>query len=67
MSSRCMSPSKMEGTGCSRVGEHWYQFYDAKPLIDLSEQELKKGLDRFAGVDVQKTRNVDFAARSSVC
>ena len=29
------------------------EFYDGKPWIDLSEQELKKGLETFAGVDVQ--------------
>ena len=26
--------------------------YDGKPWIDLSEQELKKGLEKIAGVDV---------------
>ena len=31
------------------------EFYDGKPWIDLSEQELKKGLEKFAGVDVQQT------------
>ena len=36
------------------------QFYDGKPWIDLSEQELKKGLEKFAGVDVQQTSDVDF-------
>ena len=66
MRSKCMSPSKMEETGCSRVGERWYQFYDAKPWIDLFEQELRKGLEKLAGVDVQKTSNADFAARSTV-
>ena len=62
-----MSPSKMEKTGCSRVGERSYQLYDAKPWIDLFEQELRKGLEKLAGDDVQKASNVDFAARSSVC
>ena len=38
------------------------EFYDGKPWIDLSEQELKKGLEKFAGVDVQPTSDVDFAA-----
>ena len=28
------------------------EFYDGKPWIDLSEQELKKGLEIVAGVDV---------------
>ena len=32
----------------------------AKPWIDLSEQELKKGLQTFAGVDVQQTSDMDF-------
>ena len=27
------------------------EFYDGKPWIDLSELELKKGLEDFAGVD----------------
>ena len=31
------------------------EFYDGKPWIDLSEEELKKGLETFAGVDVQQT------------
>ena len=43
------------------------EFYDGKPWIDLSELELRKGLEKFAGVDVQQTSDVDFAARSSVC
>ena len=30
------------------------EFYDGKPWIDLSELELKKGLEKFAGVDVQR-------------
>ena len=36
------------------------EFYDRKPWIDLSEQELKKGLETFTGVDVQQTSDVDF-------
>ena len=28
------------------------EFYDGKSWIDLSETELKKGLEKFAGVDV---------------
>ena len=36
------------------------EFYDGKPWIDLSERELKKGLEKFAGVDVQQTSDVDF-------
>ena len=36
------------------------EFYDGKPWIDLSEQELKKGLEKFAGVDVHQTSDVDF-------
>ena len=36
------------------------EFYDGKPWIDLSEQELKKGLETFAGVVVQQTSDVDF-------
>ena len=34
------------------------EFYDGKPSIDLSKQELKKGLEKFAGVDVQQTSDV---------
>ena len=36
------------------------EIYDGKPWIDLSEQELKKGLEKIAGVDVQQTSDVDF-------
>ena len=36
------------------------KFYDGQPLIDLSELELKKGLETFAGVHVQWTRDMDF-------
>ena len=43
------------------------EFYDRKPWIDLSEQELKIGLERLAGVDVQQTSDVDFATRSLMC
>ena len=35
------------------------ELYDGKPWIDLSEQELKNGLQTFAGVDVQQTSDVD--------
>ena len=43
------------------------EFYNGKPWIDFPEQELKKGLEKFAGVDVQQTSHVDFAARFCVC
>ena len=36
------------------------EFYDSKPWVDLSEEELMKGLKRFAGVDMQQTRDEDF-------
>ena len=36
------------------------EFYDGKPCIDLSELELKKGIESFAGVDVQQTNDEDF-------
>ena len=39
------------------------EFYDGKPWIDLSEQELKKGLEMFAGVDMQQTSDVDFCCQ----
>ena len=42
------------------------EFYDGKPWIDLSEQELKNGLEKFAGVDVQQTGDVEFR-RQTVC
>ena len=35
------------------------QCYDGKTRIDLSEQELKKGHETFAGVDVLQTSDVD--------
>ena len=36
------------------------ELYDGKPWIDLSEQDLKKGLETLAGVDVQQTSDVHF-------
>ena len=36
------------------------EFYHGKPWIDLSEQELKKGLEKLAGVDVEQTCDVDL-------
>ena len=36
------------------------EFYDGKPWIDLSEQELKKGLEKVAGIDVQQASDVGF-------
>ena len=39
------------------------EFYDGTPWIDLSEQELKKGLENFAGVDVQQTSDVKFCCQ----
>ena len=36
------------------------EFYDGKPYIDLTEQELKNGLETVAGVDVQQTSDVHF-------
>ena len=38
------------------------EFFDGKPWIDLSEQELKKGIEMFAGINVQHTSDIDFAA-----
>ena len=36
------------------------EFYDGKPLIDISEIEPKKGRERFSGVDVQQTSDIEF-------
>ena len=36
------------------------EFYDCKPWVDLSEEELLQGLKRFAGVDIQQTSDEDF-------
>ena len=36
------------------------EFYDGKPWVDLYEQELKKGLEKFAGIHVQQTSDVGF-------
>ena len=36
------------------------EFYNGKPWIDFTEQELKKGLEKVAGVDVQQTSDVEF-------
>ena len=35
-------------------------FYDGKPWVDLSEEELVQGLKRFAGVGMQQTSDEDF-------
>ena len=39
------------------------EFYDGMPWIDLSELELKQGLETFACVDVQQTSDVDFGCQ----
>ena len=36
------------------------EFYDGKPWVYLSEEELMQGLKRFAGVDTQQTSDEDF-------
>ena len=36
------------------------EFYDGKPWVDLSEEEVMQGLMRFAGVDMQQTSDEDF-------
>ena len=36
------------------------EFYDGKPWVDLSEEELMQGLKRFAGVDMQQTNDEGF-------
>ena len=36
------------------------EFYDGKPWVELSEEELMQGLKRFAGVDIQLTSDEDF-------
>ena len=43
------------------------EFYDGKPWIYLTEQELKKGLELFAGVDAQQTINVDLCRQIFRC
>ena len=36
------------------------EFYDGKPLVDLSEKDIMQGLKRSAGVDMQQTNDEDF-------
>ena len=36
------------------------EFYDGKPWVDLSEEELMQGLKTFAGIDMQQTNDEDF-------
>ena len=43
------------------------EFYDGKPWIDLSEQELKKGLKKVVEVGVQQTSNVGFRPPDFPC
>ena len=40
------------------------EVYDGKPWIDLSELELKKGLETFDGVDVQQTNCLLYTSPS---
>ena len=40
------------------------EFYNVKSWTDLSDQELKKGLEMFAGNDVQQTIDVDFCRQT---
>ena len=42
-------------------------FYYCKAWLDLSEEKLLQGLERFAGVDTQQTSDEDFSATYSVC
>ena len=37
------------------------EFYDGKPWVDLSEEELMQGLKGFAGVDAQQTSDGEFS------
>ena len=39
------------------------EFYDGNPWIDISEQELKKVLEKIAGVDVKQTSQTDFCCQ----
>ena len=39
------------------------EFYDGKPWVDPSEEELLQGLKRFAGVDIQQTSDEWFRHR----
>ena len=39
------------------------EFYDGMPWIDLSELELKQGLETFACADMQQTSDVDFGCQ----
>ena len=36
------------------------EFYDGKPWVDPSEEDLMQGLKGFAGVDIQCTSDEDF-------
>ena len=36
------------------------EFYDGKPWVDLSEEELMQRLKRFAGVNIQQTSDEVF-------
>ena len=43
------------------------EFYDGKLWMDLHQQEQKKCLQRFAGVDVQQTRGVEVCPQIFQC
>ena len=43
------------------------EFYDGKPWVDLSEEEVLQGLKRFAGVDLQQTSHDVFLPSNILC
>ena len=43
------------------------EFYDGKPKVDLSEEELMQGLKMFAGVDMQETSDEGFLPPDIPC
>ena len=40
------------------------EFYDSKPWVDLSGEDLLQGLKMFAGVDTQKRSDDDFCRQT---
>ena len=43
------------------------EFYDGKPWIDLSEEEILQGLKSFAAVDMQETSDEGFLPSDIPC
>ena len=63
---RWRRPGTCEEARAGRFGDSMMvadEFYDGKPWVDLSEEELMQGLKTFVGVDMQQTSDEDFCGQ----